>query len=127
MKFKEVIPKKNRLVLNITLPALVIVCILWIILKEYIRFAIYLLFTIICFHMFLQTYYYLRKDYICVKSGFLKIKLYYKNIKEVVDSEDKLIIKHNNINWTFYPDDKKSFVKELKSKVSKKVSFMKEG
>ena len=122
MKFKVKYEKSNFVLMTSIILLSIITCILWFILKEYIYFSVYFILTLLISYIYYFTYYYIKKDGLIFRLGFIKIKLKYNNIKKVENLKDKVKIYFNKININIYPKNKDIFVAELNSKLTNKNS-----
>ena len=121
MKFKEVPPKNNLILMFFIMVTLTFISIGFLILKKYYYFIIYILFTVLLIYFYLFTYYVLEKEYILIKSGFLKIKIKYSDINNLEESKASIKIISKKIKYILYPDKKDKFMKEINNNVDFKV------
>ena len=119
MKFKSKPNKNNMVTMISTLIMIFVTCIIWIYLKEYLYFSIFMIFIIIILHIFLCTTYEFSNNALIVRLGLLPIKIKYENIKSIDVLVDKIKITTNLYNTELYPDDLDKFTKLLKSKIKK--------
>ena len=117
MKFKFSPEKFNLLLMIFMLIVLVFNVVVWLIFREYIYFAIFLVLTIMITHMYFRTRYVLDDKYFITYLGFLKIKINYNKIKKVELKNNKNNIKLNYFTIDVSPDNKDKFLKEIKKKI----------
>ncbi len=117
MKF-EVKPSRNNLVTMIsTIIMIFVTCVVWIMLKEYLYFGIFMGLTLIVMYFYFVTSYELKEDHLVVKVGFIPFKFKYSNIKKVEVLPDKVKLSMKLFNLELYPKDKDTFVNMLNKKV----------
>jgi len=117
MKFKIKHEKSNLIFMSSVIILCLVTCVFWFLLREYIYFIIYFLLTLVISHMYYVTYYFLEKDKIIFKLGFIKIKIKYKNIKKIENLKNSIKITFNNFSMNIYPDNKDIFFAEINSKM----------
>lgn len=124
MEFREVPFKNNRLFMLIIIPVLIFICISWLILNKYGYFIGYLGITLLLVYLHFFTYYYINNDYLLIKAGFLKIKIYYKDINSVEVNNNKLRVNWKRLNINLYPNNSNIFIKEFKNRLNDKVTYI---
>lgn len=123
MKYKERPPKNNLILMFFIMSALIFVSVGFLILKKYSYFLFYLTASIILIYSYLFTYYFLEKDYLLIKLGFVKVKIEYKNILSISETNEKLVIFTKKNKFNLYPNPKDKFIKELNKKLDDKVTI----
>lgn len=119
MKFKFK-PKKSNLYLMIfMILVLLINSAIWLIIKEYLYFIITLILSLIIIHVYFTTTYIIYDDYFVTTLGFLKVKIYYKNIKKIEVVNNKVNVVLKNITIDLCPDKMDVFIKEIKGRMNK--------
>lgn len=122
MKFKFKPNKSNLFLMSSTIMLLVFVCLLWLVLREYIYCTVYGVLTLIIAYTYYFTSYYIKDNYFETRLGFINIKINYKNIRKVEVVNDKVKIYLNKIKFDIYPNYKDIFVVKLNSKLTNKNS-----
>jgi len=98
---------------------LIVICIFWLILREYLYFIIYIILTLLIAYTYYFTCYYIKDKYFITKLGFIKIKIKYDSIKSVENLKDRVKIYLKNLKFDVYPNNKDIFVIKLNSKIDK--------
>ena len=122
MKFKFKPNKSNLFLMSSTILLLIFVCLLWLVLREYIYFAVYGVLTLIISYTYYFTSYYIKDRYLETRLGFIFIRIKYRNIKKVELVNDKVRIHLKNVKFNICPNNKDIFVVKLNSKLTNKNS-----
>lgn len=123
MKFKVKPEKSNLVLMSSILLFLLVTCILWLILREYVYFTIYLVLTLLIFYVYFFTFYFIKEEYFVTKLGFLKIKIKYENIRSVENLKEGVKLNLKKFSMNIYPHNKDIFVAKLNSKLTNKNSY----
>ena len=75
MKFKIKHEKANLVFMTSVLILCLFTCIIWLMIREYSYFIIYLLLTLLIAIFYYNTYFYIKNDGLIIKLGFIKVKI----------------------------------------------------
>ena len=117
MQYKIKHEKSNIVFMTSVMIMCLLTCVIWFVLREYSYFIIYLIATLLVFHIYYFTYYYIKENYLLIKLGFIKIKFKYKNINNIENKKEGIKLKFNNLSMNIYPSNKDIFYAELLNKV----------
>ena len=120
MKYKIKHEKGNLVFMTSVIIMCLITCGLWLMLKEYTYFSIYLIITLLIAIFYYFTYYYLKDNYLIIKVGFINVKIKYKKIKKIDNLQNSIRLTYGKISMNIYPNNKDIFFAELSSKVKGK-------
>lgn len=120
MKFKVKFEKGNFYLMTLILTLCLFTCLVWLVLREYFYFIIYLIFTITIAQGYYFTNYIIEKNYFVIKLGIITIKIKYKKIKKVKIENNLVKIYFNKSKIKIYPKNKEVFVNKLNSKLTRK-------
>lgn len=120
MKFKVKPEKSNMAFMTSTFFLLIITCILWIILKEYIYFVVYFILTILLAYIYYFTSYTIKDKYLVIKLGFIVLKINYNKITNVELIKNKVKVNLKKFSLDLYPDNKDIFVAKVNSKIKRR-------
>lgn len=119
MKYKCNPGKSNKFVMNMLLCFIIFTSTLWLILREYVYFFVYLFLAALLWHMYYFSSYEIKDNYFVYKVGFLKFKIKYKDIKEVIKNDNKIILKLKYIRLGVYVENIQRFYMNLLSKMER--------
>lgn len=122
MKFRVKYEKSNIFLMSSIILCLLVTCMFWLILREYIYFAVYFALTLFISYTYFFTSYFIKEKYFVVRLGLINIKIKYSGIKSIEDGKDKLKINLKRFSFTVYPSNKEIFVAKLNSKLTNKNS-----
>lgn len=117
MKYKIKLEKPKIVSMASILFLCLLTCFLWLSLREYIFFSIYLILTVMLAHMYFFTYYYIEENYLVIKLGFLIVKFKYSKILDIEKVNEAIKLKFKKFNISIYPSNKDDFYKKLKNKI----------
>lgn len=117
MKFKIKHEKTNLVFMSSVIVLSLVTCIFWLMLREYIYFLIYLVLTLLIAFVYYYTYYFIKKDSLIIKLGFIKIKIKYSSIKKIENLNNCIRLTFKNFNMNIYPNNKDIFFAEINSKL----------
>lgn len=120
MKYKVKLEAANLFFMTLIFILLVFTCILWLVLRKYLNFTIYIVLTLILIHMYYFQCYFIEDKYFVIKMGFCKLKIKYSNISDLELTNNKVSAKIWNMKIRFYPEDCKKFYDILKNKIEVK-------
>lgn len=122
MRFKFDFKKNNFYLMTLVLTLCLFTCLVWLVLREYFYFIIYLLATLIMINCYYFTSYVIDKNYLIIKLGIFKIKINYKKITDISSEKEKIVVSFKKIKINLYPENKENFVGALNSKLTNKNS-----
>lgn len=120
MNFKSKPETGNIIAMIIIIVFLFTMSFIWLYMKYYIYFIILLIISFIITHIYFFSYYTLDKKHFVAHLGLLKIKYDYHKIKSIVEVGNKVKLQFNNYSFDIYPENKETFVKEIKKKIKVK-------
>ena len=122
MKFKVKYEKNNLVFMSSVIFLCLVVCVLFIVLKNYLYSVIYLILILIIGHTYYFSSYELSKDKLIIKMGFLKIKFRYEFLWKVEKNNKGVKVTNKNFSFTLYPEDQTKFIRELNKKIDKSLN-----
>ncbi len=122
MKFKAKYEKNNLVFMSSIILLCLVVCVLFIVLKNYLYSIIYFILTLIIIHTYYFASYELGKDKLIIQMGFLKIKFRYEFLWKVEKNNKGVKVTNKNFSFTIYPDDQTKFIRELNKKIDKSLN-----
>jgi len=122
MKFSVKYEKSNIMLMTSIFILLLITSLLFLVFKEYLYFIIYLIITLLISYVYFGTSYFVKEKYFVTKLGFIKIKIKYSNISNVIIEKDRVIIYLNKFSFSIYPSNKEIFLAKINSKLTNKNS-----
>ena len=123
MKFKAKLEKSNVLLMSSIIFLLLVTCVFWIILREYLVGVIYFALTLFLLYTYFFTSYYLKEKFFVTKLGLIKVRIKYDSINQVENLKDKVKLHLKYFNITIYPNNQDIFVAKLNSKLTNKNSY----
>lgn len=125
MKFKVKYEKSNLIFMTSIISLCFIICIIFMILKQYLYTVIYVILTSFIIYIYYFTSYKLDERKFVIKLGFINIGFKYEHIWKVEELMKGVKITTKNLSLTVYPDEPQKFVKELNKKIDKSLNIKK--
>ena len=90
---------------------------MWLAIREYIYFFIYISLTLIIAHIYYFTTYTIYNKKLIIKLGIIKLKINYKNIKKVELVKERVKLQLDKFSINLYPANKEMFIAKINSKL----------
>ena len=119
MKYKVAYNKFHLIFMTSILLLCLISCLLWLQFDKYLYFSIYFILSIGLGYIYYFTSYELRKEELIIHLGFIPVKIKYKNILEIKEENQAVVIKNLSSKLKIYPEKRQEFIKELKIRSGK--------
>ena len=100
--------------MNIVIPLLYLLTLLFLILNKYVLFISYILISLIITHIYYFTYYYFERGLLIISVGLIKFKIKKRNIKKIKREGNTVQIEFSKFGIDIHPDNIKEFMKKVR-------------